>query len=59
MRSTESKSSRAMKCIELAESIENSENKVRCLSMLYPLFEKFGDEDAKRKFKEAKQLIIV
>jgi hypothetical protein len=53
MRSSESKSSRALQSIDLAASIKNENNKIQCLSMLYALFEKFGDELSKKRFKEA------
>lgn len=55
----ENKSIRTLHSIDLAEKIDSSENKLQCLSMLYALLEKFGDESGKKKFKETKQLIIV
>lgn len=52
MHANENRSLRAIKSIELAEKIENNEDKTKCISMLYALFEKFGDEISKKKFKE-------
>lgn len=48
----ESRSTRTLHSIDLAEKISSSENKLQCLSMLYALLEKFGDDEGKRKFKE-------
>jgi phosphotransacetylase len=50
--SKESKTSRAFESIEIAQHIEDTEIKVKCLSMLYALHEKFGDENSKRRLKE-------
>ncbi|WP_246517523.1 DUF4351 domain-containing protein [Clostridium aciditolerans] len=43
---------RTIKSIELANKIETGEKKIKCLTMLYALLEKFGDEESKKKFKE-------
>ncbi|WML33445.1 DUF4351 domain-containing protein [Clostridium sp. OS1-26] len=43
---------RTLKSIELADKIEAGEKKIKCLTMLYALLEKFGDEESKKKFKE-------
>ncbi|WPC43946.1 hypothetical protein [Clostridium sp. JS66] len=43
---------RTLKSIELADKIESGEKKIKCLTMLYALLEKFGDEESKKKFKE-------
>lgn len=52
MNSNEDKSSRTIKSIELANHIKNNENKIKCMSLLYALLEKFGDDFSKKKFKE-------
>ncbi|WP_066827666.1 hypothetical protein, partial [Clostridium tepidiprofundi] len=52
MNSKEDKSTRAIKSIELASKIKENDNKLHCLSLLYALLEKFGDDDSKKKFKE-------
>jgi predicted transposase/invertase (TIGR01784 family) len=46
------KSDKAIKSIELAEKIKNDVNKTECISMLYALLDKFGDEKSKKKFME-------
>lgn len=46
------KSDKAIKSIELAEKIKNNANKTECISMLYALLDKFGDEKSKKKFME-------
>ncbi len=38
--------------IELAEKIPEGNEKLQCLTLLYALFDKFGDEISKKKFKE-------
>ncbi|MBC2582291.1 DUF4351 domain-containing protein [Clostridium sp. DJ247] len=43
---------RTLKSIQLADKIETGEKKIKCLTMLYALLEKFGDEESKKKFKE-------
>ena len=52
MNSTKSKSERAADGIKLADKIKDSENKLQCLSMLYALLDKFGDEDIKKNIWE-------
>ncbi|KYH34435.1 hypothetical protein CLTEP_15870 [Clostridium tepidiprofundi DSM 19306] len=52
MNSKEDKSTRAIKSIELASKIKENDNKLHCLSLLYALLEKFGDDNSKKKFKE-------
>lgn len=52
MRGKESRSKRALDSIELADKIPESNEKLQCLTLLYALFEKFGDEFSKKKFKE-------
>jgi len=46
----ESRSERTIKSIELAENISEDTEKLQCLSLLYALFEKFGDSYSKKKF---------
>ncbi|QAA33536.1 DUF4351 domain-containing protein [Clostridium manihotivorum] len=52
MSSKLSKSERTLEGIELANSIEDSEVKLKCLTLLYALFDKFGDQISKKRFKE-------
>ncbi|MCH3965108.1 MAG: DUF4351 domain-containing protein [Clostridium sp.] len=52
MSGSESRSERAVKSIELAQSIEDNGTKLECTSMLYALLDKFGDEISRRKLKE-------
>ncbi|GFZ30070.1 hypothetical protein CSC2_05960 [Clostridium zeae] len=52
MSSKVSKSERTLEGIELANSIEDSEIKLKCLTLLYALFDKFGDQISKMRFKE-------
>jgi hypothetical protein len=52
MSSKISKSERTLEGIELANSIEDSEVKIKCLTLLYALFDKFGDQISKKRFKE-------
>jgi hypothetical protein len=52
MNSKLSKSERTLEGIELANSIEDSEVKLKCLTLLYALFDKFGDKISKKRFKE-------
>jgi hypothetical protein len=59
MRTDKDKGDITIDCIELANGIPNGEEKTKSLTLLYALFDKFGDEKAKSKFKETKQLIIV
>ncbi|WP_242954334.1 DUF4351 domain-containing protein [Clostridium oryzae] len=41
-----------MEGIELADAIEDEDSKLKCLTLLYALFDKFGDIASKSKFKE-------
>ncbi|ERI92095.1 hypothetical protein HMPREF1982_02635 [Clostridiales bacterium oral taxon 876 str. F0540] len=52
MKSKESKSERTLESISLAENITDENSKLQCLTLLYALFEKFGDELSKKKFRE-------
>ncbi|MCB2288523.1 DUF4351 domain-containing protein [Clostridium sp. CS001] len=52
MSSKESRSKRALQSIELADNIPEGKEKIQCLTLLYALFEKFGDRMSKTKFKE-------
>ncbi|MBK1809488.1 DUF4351 domain-containing protein [Clostridium sp. YIM B02505] len=52
MSSNISKSERTLEGIELANSIQDSEVKLKCLTLLYALFDKFGDKISKKRFKE-------
>ncbi|OPJ64023.1 hypothetical protein CLORY_08950 [Clostridium oryzae] len=52
MSSKENKSKRALEGIELADAIEDEDSKLKCLTLLYALFDKFGDIASKSKFKE-------
>ncbi|OAA83837.1 DUF4351 domain-containing protein [Clostridium ljungdahlii] len=47
-----SRSERAIESIELTDNLEDSENKLRCLSLLYALLDKFGDKISRKKLKE-------
>lgn len=50
MSGKESRSERTIKSIKLAENISEDTEKLQCLSLLYALFEKFGDSYSKKKF---------
>ncbi|WDC84228.1 hypothetical protein PL321_18710 [Caloramator sp. mosi_1] len=50
MNSKISKSERAANCIRLASNIKNNENKIQCISMLFALLNKFGDNEIKRAY---------
>lgn len=52
MRGNENRSKRTIDSIELAESIPNNKEKLQCLTILYALFEKFGDEESRERFRE-------
>lgn len=52
MNGKESRFKRALESIEIAENIKDNENKLQCISMLYALTDKFGDEISKKKLKE-------
>lgn len=56
MKGSESKSERVIKSIELANSMKDSNKKLKCLSMLYALLQKFGDDIDKDKVKEVLSL---
>ncbi|WP_315674958.1 DUF4351 domain-containing protein [Clostridium sp. 19966] len=56
MSGSDSSTERAVKGIELAESIKDKETKMLSLSLLYALFEKFGDTLSKNKLKEVMRL---
>ncbi|WP_053955351.1 hypothetical protein [Inediibacterium massiliense] len=58
MNSVKSKADRAIDDIKLAENIKDNENKFQCLSMLYALLDKFGDENIKKVFKNLSQETI-
>lgn len=47
-----SRSERTIESIELTNNLKDSENKLQCLSMLYALLDKFGDEISRKKLKE-------
>ncbi|QXE21163.1 DUF4351 domain-containing protein [Clostridium sp. 001] len=47
-----SRSERAIESIELTNNLEDSENKLQSLSLLYALLDKFGDEISRKKLKE-------
>lgn len=50
MNSKESRNERAIKCIELAQKIPEQAEKLHCITLLYALFDKFGDKYSKNKF---------
>ncbi|MEQ8197253.1 MAG: DUF4351 domain-containing protein [Clostridiaceae bacterium] len=52
MKSKMDKSAISRQCIELANNIKNKEDKNKCIALLFALFDKFGDEDSKKKFRE-------
>jgi len=52
MSGKESSCDRSLKSINLAEKIQESNEKLQCVTLLYALLDKFGDEKAKKKFKE-------
>jgi hypothetical protein len=52
MSSKESRSKRSLESIELAGIIPESSEKLQCLTLLYALFEKFGDSFSKEKFND-------
>jgi predicted transposase/invertase (TIGR01784 family) len=53
MTSKKSKSDITLESIELAQNMHNNKEKNNCLMLLYALFDKFGDDISKKKFKEA------
>ncbi|MEQ8199554.1 MAG: hypothetical protein ABRQ27_16390, partial [Clostridiaceae bacterium] len=52
MRSKDDKSTRTMQCIDLTNNIKDKDNKNKCTILLYALFDKFGDIESKKKFRE-------
>ena len=52
MHAKESKSDRIIKSVKLMEKINSRELRNESISLLYALFDKFGDEEDKNKFKE-------
>ncbi len=50
MKGKETRSDRTIKSIQLAEKILDDEEKLKCLTLLYALFEKFGDVNSREKF---------
>lgn len=59
MKSKKSKSDIIIESIETASKIKISTYKNKCLMLLYALFDKFGDEISKKKFKEVLTLTEV
>jgi len=53
MTTRKSKSDITLESLEVAKNINNNKEKNNCLMLLYALFDKFGDEFSKKKFKEA------
>lgn len=51
MKGKESKGKRTLESIELAEKIPNNKEKLQCLTILYALFEKFGDDESRERFR--------
>lgn len=51
MRGKENKSRRTLDRIELADKIPDNNEKLQCLTILYALFEKFGDEKSRDRFR--------
>lgn len=52
MNSKKSKSEITLESIEIAKNIQDNDNKSNCLMLLYALFDKFGDDVSKKRFKE-------
>ncbi|HAR87338.1 MAG TPA: hypothetical protein DCR69_16625 [Clostridium sp.] len=52
MSSIKSKSEITLESIEIANGIKSYTDKNKCLTLLYALFDKFGDELSKKRFKE-------
>ncbi|AGF57837.1 hypothetical protein B0P06_003854 [Clostridium saccharoperbutylacetonicum] len=52
MSSKKSKSEITLESIEIAKNIQDNDNKNNCLMLLYALFDKFGDDVSKKRFKE-------
>ncbi|MEG0306457.1 MAG: DUF4351 domain-containing protein [Clostridium sp.] len=52
MSSVKSKSDITLDSIEVANKIQDYSDKNKCLMLLYALFDKFGDDISKKRFKE-------
>ena len=52
MSSQKSKSEITLESIEIAKNIQDNNDKNNCLMLLYALFDKFGDDISKKRFKE-------
>ena len=52
MSTEKSKSEITLESIEIAKNIHNNKEKNNCLMLLYALFDKFGDDISKKRFKE-------
>lgn len=52
MASKKSKSEITLESIDLAKNIHSDKEKNNCLMLLYALFDKFGDDTSKKRFKE-------
>lgn len=52
MTSKKSKSDITLESIEVAKNIKSDSEKNNCLMLLYALFDKFGDDVSKKRFKE-------
>ncbi|MCX7695925.1 MAG: DUF4351 domain-containing protein [Caloramator sp.] len=52
MNSKINKAQRAVNCIKTAAQIKNNENKIQCISMLFALLNKFGDDEIKKSIWE-------
>ena len=59
MNTKRNKSDITLESIEVANNIKNEEDKNKCLTLLYVLFDKFGDEKSKKKFKEVVSMTSV
>jgi hypothetical protein len=52
MSSKKTKSELTLESIEVAKNIQDDNDKNNCLMLLYALFDKFGDDISKKRFKE-------
>lgn len=59
MSTKKSKSDIIIDSIDTASKIKNNTYKDKCLMLLYALFDKFGDETSKKKFREVLTLTEV
>lgn len=50
IRGKATRSDRTIKSIQLADKILDNEEKLKCITLLYALFEKFGDINSREKF---------